>query len=297
MQRGSYGFEVQPSGNLVDNAENLERARTLFRDGAIISQRWGPGNPGDFDNGGWHSLCHLVAAAGVFKSDQGFLWAAITHVRSTDRYVATLSSPETSGQLKAIELSSPEARPLLTGAVAVGYVEGTSLGHISARGVQDPPGLFNGWQRQKFDQPAEGDRSRGGTVWEHWCTTRDLRAANEIGDSVLRAYLTLTSVLGGEFVATVIRGRRKYEHPHQLCALVKAGFVGRAEALQDMKPSEIPLREELLFKEARPSDSLQAVRKLIWPSPRDRQYYMFRRAIESFSKKADVESDLQSFGI
>lgn len=297
MQRGSYGFEVQSSGSLIDSVENLERARVLFRDGAIISQRWGPGNQGDFDNGGWHSLCHLAAASGVFKSASGFLWAGITHVGSTDRYLATLSFRETSGDPKTIEIGSAAGRDLLGRAILVGYVEGTSEGHISARAVNDSSGRFNGWQRQEFDRPAKGDKSEGGTVWEHWCTTRDLRPSDSVGDSVLRAYMTLVSALGGEFVATVIRGRRKYNHPDQLCALVKAGFVARDEALRDLIPREIPTVEECLFKETRPADSLRAVEKLAWPSPPERYYYMFKRAIKSFSKKTSVESDFRSSGI
>jgi hypothetical protein len=113
MQRGSYGFEVLPSGNLTDNTDNLERARALFCDGAIISQKWGPGEPGDFDNGGWHSLCHLAAAAGVFKSDSTFMWVGITHAGSVDRYLATVSFLESSNNAKAVELRSAEGRSFL----------------------------------------------------------------------------------------------------------------------------------------------------------------------------------------
>ena len=214
-----------------------------------------------------------------------------------DRYLATLSFRETSGNPKTIEIGSAAGRDLLGRALLVGYVEGTSEGHISARTIRDSPGRFNGWQRQEFDRPVEGDKSEGGTVWEHWCTTRDLRSSDSVGDSVLRAYMTLVSVLGGEFVATVIRGRRKYNHPEQFWALIKAGFVARDEALRDMKPREIPPVEERLFKEARPADSLMAVEKLAWPNPPERYYYMFKRAIKSFSKKTSVESDFRSFGI
>jgi hypothetical protein len=109
--------------------------------------------------------------------------------------------------------------------------------------------------------------------------------------------MTLVSVLGGELVATVIRGRRKYNHPEQLCALVQAGFVARDEALWDTKPREIPPAEECLFKEARPADSLKAVERLAWPNPPQRYYHMFKRAIKSFSKKTSVESDFRSFGL
>jgi len=185
----------------------------------------------------------------------------------------------------------------LANSVLLGYVEGTSEGHISARSIIDPPERFNGWKRQDFDRPAKGDKKEGGTVWEHWCTTRDLRPTNAVGDSVLRAYLTLVSFLGGEFVTLVIRGRRLYNHPDQLCALVKAGFVTREEALCDLRPSEIPRSAEDLFKEARPVDSLRAVEQLAWPAPPAHGYFMFKRAIKQFSDRSRVEADFRTAGI
>ena len=297
MLRGSYGFDIQSSGNLIDNAYNLERIRALFRDGAIISQKWGPGDPGDFDNGGWHSLCHLAGASAVFKSPLKYFWVGLTHVESIDRYKATVSYLGASGEAGMMDLASDAGRSLLASSVLLGYVEGTSEGHISARSIIDPPERFNGWKRQDFDRPAKGDKKEGGTVWEHWCTTRDLRPTNAVGDSVLRAYLTLVSFLGGEFVTLVIRGRRLYNHPDQLCALVKAGFVTREEALCDLRPSEIPRSAEDLFKEARPVDSLRAVEQLAWPAPPAHGYFMFKRAIKQFSDRSRVEADFRTAGI
>ncbi len=297
MPRGSYGFDVLDSGNLIDNANNLERVRALFRDGAIISQKWGPGGPGDFENGGWHSLCHLAAASGVFKSASGFFWVGLSHAESIDRYEAVIACPWAAGDVERVVLGSEAGRNRLANAVLAGYIEGTSEGHVSARSEIDPPGRFNGWQRQAFDRPAEGDQAQGGTVWEHWCTTRDLRPTHPVCDSVLRAWLTLVSCLGGEFVATVIRGRRKYNHPDQLCALVKAGFVTREEALRDLQPCQISRSAQRLFKEARPADSLRAVEQLDWPEPPARRYYMFQRAISQFSGRNAVEADFRATGI
>ena len=297
MLRGSYGFDIQSSGNLVDNPYNLERARALFRDGEIISQKWGPGDPGDFDNGGWHSLCHLAGASAVFKSPLKYFWVGLTHIESIDRYKATVSYLGASGEAGMMDLASDAGRSLLANSVLRGYVEGTSEGHISARSVIDPPERFNGWKRQDFNRPAQGDKNEGGTVWEHWCTTCDLRPTNAIGESVLRAYLTLVSFLGGEFVALVIRGRRNYNHPDQLCALVEAGFVAREEALRDLRPFEIPRSAEDLFKEARPADSLKAVEKLAWPAFPAHGYFMFKRAIQQFSGRSAVEADFRKAGI
>lgn len=177
----------------------------------------------------------------------------------------------------------------------VGYVEGTSRGHISARNVQDPPDAFNFWPRQAFDS-AVGSDDDGGTVWEHWCTTRDLRRSNPVGDSVLRAYLTLASTLGGEFVASVARGRRSYHHPVQLCALVTAGFIARTEALWDTTPCRIPRTAERLLQEARPTDSLKVVESMAWTPSGGRRYFMFSRRIRSWSDKSSVERDLNRFG-
>lgn len=294
--RGTYQFDVQANGNLVNSVENLELARRLFRDGDIISGRWGPGRSGDFDHGGWHCLCHLAAGAGVYQSGSGYLWVAITHAGNEDKYLATVSCRESDRTVRTFDLDSAEGDNLLNQANLLGYVEGTSTGHILARNVQDPPGAFNSWPRQNFE-PTEGSNEQGGgTVWEHWCTTRDLRETDAIGDSVLQAYLTLVSTLGGEFVATVARGRRSYNHPEQLCALVKAGFIAREDALWDTRPHEIPRPEELLFQEARPADCLQAVESLTWTPSGGRRYFMFSRRISSWSDKSSVESDLNQFG-
>lgn len=296
MKRGTYEFEIMPNGNLADNPENLERARKLFRDGAIINGLWGPGNPGDFDYGGWHCLCHLAAAGGVYKSEEGYVWVAITHAGDIDKYLSTLSVRKSDGSIGTINIHSTEGQDLLKKAVLLGYVEGTSEGHISARGVQDPEDAFNGWPRQEFNQPVDSDED-GGTVWEHWSTTRDLRESSAIGDSVLRAYLSMVSVLGGEFVATVVRGRRTYNHPIHLCAMIKAGFISRDEALRDMKPHKIHPSAERLFKEANPASCLEGIQSLKWPSPPEHRYYMFKRRIKSWSKVKNVKADLKNFGL
>ncbi len=293
--RGTYQFAVQANGNIVNSTENVDLARRLFRDGEIISERWGPGRPGDFDSGGWHCLCHLAAGAGVYQSGTGYLWVAITHAGDEDKYLATVSAWETDRTVRTVELDSSEGRNLLNQANLLGYVEGTSLGHISARNVQDPPDAFNSWPRQAFEPAPRTNEQGGGTVWEHWCTTRDLRATNAIGDSVLRAYLTLVSTLGGEFVATVARGRRSYKHPDQLCALVKAGFVAREEALWDTMPYEIPRPQEVLFQEARPGDCLGAAESLSWTPTGGRRYFMFSRRIDGWSERSNVESGLNQF--
>jgi len=237
-----------------------------------------------------------VAAGGVYKSDEGYLWIAITHAGNVDKYLPTISARKSGGAIRTIDIHSAEGQELLKKAMLLGYVEGTSQGQISARGIRDPKDAFNGWPRQDFDQPVDSDED-GGTVWEHWSTTRDLRKSSVIGDSVLRAYLSLVSLMGGEFVATVVRGRRTYNHPTQLCAMIKAGFISREEALRDMKPCKIHPDAERQFKEANPAGCLEGVEALKWPSPPEHRYYMFKRRIKSWSKVKKVKSDLKKFGL
>lgn len=300
--RGTYEFEIQANGNLVNSPDNLERLRKLFRDGQIISENWGPGNPGDFDNGGWHCLCHLVAGSGVFKMNGRYLWAAITHAGNEDRYVATVSLRETDGTVRTIEMDSAEGRNLVGQATLIGYIEGTSKGHVSCRGARDSANIFNGWRRQDFDLPVDSFWGRlfrrdqdGGTVWEHWCTTRDLRPSNPVGTSVVKAYLLLVSTLGGQFTATIVRGRRSYNHPEQLCALIKAGFVAREDALWETAPRPIPNDAARLLQEARPNECLKAVGALQWTPGGGRSYFMFKRRIKEWSDKRSVEADLRNF--
>jgi hypothetical protein len=295
--RGAYQFDVQDNGNLLDNQVNLERARRLFNDGDIILGKWGPGrDQSDFRHGGWHSLCHLAAGAGVYKRNNRYLWVTITHAGTEDVYRATVSSLETDGTTKTTPLDSDQGRNLIEQAQLLGFVEGTSRGHISARGIEDPPGAFNSWPRQEYDREA-GSNGDGGTVWEHWCTTRDIRSSQPVGNSVIRAYVTLVSTLGGKFVAAVARGRRSYNHPTQLCALVKGGFITQEEALWDTTPHPVSAAAESKFQEARPADSLEAVATLEWDASRGPRYYMFKRKIDAWSKRNNVEDDLRQFGL
>lgn len=289
-RRGTYQFEVTGDGHLVDNDDNLERLRKLFRDGDIIGGAWGPGNDGDFDEGSWHILCHLAGGSGVYRRPAGLAWVSITYAGTADRYEATVTADG-----RTLRLGTPAGDAALDGATLIGYLEGTSEGHVLARDVHDPAGSFNGWLRQAFDQDVTST-DEGGNVWEHWCPTRDLRPTNAVGDSLLRAWLCLVSRLGGQFVAAVARGRRGHDHPTQLCALVKAGVCTREDALWDATPSPIPPDAQALLYEQRPVDSLAAAAKLAWVDGA-RRYFMFRRGIGEWSTRAYVERDLQELGV
>lgn len=287
--RGTYNFETDNNGVLIDNAANLDKVRKLFREGAIINGNWGPGDDGDFDNGSWHILCHLASGSGVLNTAFGRVWCGITHVPASDTYHASLVHRR-NGSAVTVPLGGAEGASLANGAQVLGYIEGSSAGHIAARGVNDPPTAFNGWPRQSFDKDADSVVD-GGTVWEHWCTTRDIRPSSAIGSSVLQAYLTLASRLGGRYIAAVARGRRDYDHPTQLVALVKAGLLTRDDATWNVSPEPIPPGAQDLLYEARPADSLQAAELLSF-TPGGQKYLMFDRCIHRWSQTDDVRRDL-----
>lgn len=295
MTRGTFGFEVTASGDLVDNLDNVERLRRLWLDRTLINgDDLGPGDEGDFDYGAWHSACHLIGAGGVRKAADGrLLWLEVSHDKAADAYFGSVSVAS-GAAVRTHRLDSPEARALTDGSQVLGFVEGNSLGRISARTANDPANRFNGWKRQDFNKPITSDKD-GGKVWEHWCTVRDIRASHRIGTSVLRAYVSLVAALGDRFVATVTRGRRDYGHPKQLCAMVIAGFTSEPSATWETSPARIPDVAERKLLEATPADALTAAATLDWSNaPR---YYMFARRIRSWSAANKVKDDLRAFGV
>lgn len=294
-KRGLYGFEIQPNENLADTESNLELLRKLFRDGSIIKAKFGPGIEGDFDHGSWHILCHLAGGSAVLDLSGSKMWVGLTHKGVPDAYEASAVFRK-GGTVSTVELKSDAGKAKAASGSLGFFIEGSSCGHILARGIRDPENAYNGWLRQDFDKSV-WSKAEGGTVWEHWCTTRDLRQANIPGDSLLRGYLTLISFLGGRFIAAIARGRRSHEHPLQLCALVKAGLLTEDEALWDTTPLPIPGKVQRLFYEARPADYLKAAEKLEAPQGSASAYFMFKRCIRQWSPSSAVRADLAAFGM
>jgi hypothetical protein len=293
MPRGAFQFETTDEGDLLDSATNVETLRRLWSHHTlIVGPELGPGDRGDFDNGAWHVSCHLAGAGGVRRSKAGeLLWLEISHDRAADSYFASVTVRGKKGP-STFRVDSAEGRALLDGSKPLGFIEGNSTGRTSARGVSDPPDLFNLWRRQDFDLPV-GNREDGGKVWEHWCTLRDIRPGNRMGTAVLTAYVSLVAALGDRFAATVCRGRRDYGHPVQLAALVYAGFVDRRSALWDISPTPLTLEAEKGLEEAEPARSLDVAAALDWTkAPR---YYMFRRRISHWNSAAAVRAKLESF--
>jgi hypothetical protein len=295
MNRGTFNFDVTPAGDLVDSAANADALRKLWLDRTLINgASLGPGDVGDFDNGAWHVACHLIGAGGVRRAADGrILWLEVSHDRADDKYYGSVT-PATGAEAGVPQkIDSAKGRALLNGSALGGFVEGNSVGRISARGVRDGATRFNGWKRQDFNQPATSTKD-GGKVWEHWCTVRDIRKTDALAASVLRAYVSLVAALGDRFVPAVSRGRRSYGHPTQLCAMVRAGLTSEASATWDVKPDRIPAAAEATFLEATPGDSATAAASLSWDAPP--RYYMFARRIRSWSAADQVRDDLRAFG-
>lgn len=294
MARGIFAFEVDPGGTLLNSNKNVEALRRMWLDRTMLNNsELGPGVSGN--DGAWHISCHVAAAGGVRQASDGrLLWIEISYNPDLDQYFPSLTA-ESDGQSATYALNSPEAQALLRGSKLLGFVEGTSRGHISARGANDDPSRFKGWPRQQYEQPIDS-QSNGGKTWEHWCTLRDIRpGASGIADSVLRAYISVVSVLGDLFPATVARGRRSFSHPKQLCAFVRAGLTSKDAALWDTIPREISPAAEQLLLEARPVDALNAIKQLSWAD--NPCYYMFRRKISDWSPVQAVKDDLRTFGL
>lgn len=285
---GSSEFELSANGWLLNTAGNVNALRKLWLDHNVISAGdLGPGRSGDFDHGAWHVACHLAAAAGVLKTRSGRAWIQIEYDPGRDDYFAGITAQQGAG-VATLRLDSPEGRALSEGAEVLGFVEGTSVGRCSARGVNDPPTRFNGWCRQDFDQSPDGDEE-GGRVWEHWCTLRDIRPSDPIGSSVLTAYVSLVATLGPRFVAIVARGRNQYSHPTQLRAMVEAGLTTREAATWDTMPVVIPAGAENVLKRSESDRSLAIAAELPWKTT-DQTYFMFSRKIGSFVTAARVRA-------
>jgi hypothetical protein len=207
-----------------------------------------------------------------------------------DIYTATVTVSAEKEPVRTFPLLSEEGAMLIENAELLGFIEGSSLGHISARDSEDKPGKFNKWTRQEFDMNAKSAKD-GGRVWEHWCTVRDLTPNASVGLSVLKSYLAMVSLCGGRYVSVVARGRKQYHHPEQLCALVKYGFISVDDALINITPKPIPAKAELLIYSADPAKCVKAAEMLPWDE-HDISYFMFSRRIKKWNTTNKVKNDL-----
>jgi hypothetical protein len=275
ITRGS--FQVDGAGALIANQSNVDALRNLW---ASRPEGLNLG-PGVNATGAWHVACHLVAGGCVRRSADGqTLWLEISHVPADDTYVATVTAGASDAPTTS-PLDSDEGRALLESSTLLGFVEGSSEGHITARGVTDPPGRFGQFMRQNYDKPvdATGD---GGRVWEHWCTTRDLSPDSPLSVSLLTAYLELCNAAGDRFAPTVARGRTDYGHPEQLVAMIEAGFTTEESARWRTSPKPISPEAQLGLYEATAVAAHKEIQAFEW-SDADPAYFMFQRRIDQWA--------------
>ena len=281
IQRGAFNFLVNETGNLIDCPENIDALKRLWLDRTLISRS--NLGPGVREGEAWHISCHLVAAGCVKRSRNGqLLWLEISHDGESDRYYASVTTSE-NGNINTMQIDSSQGNELVEGSTLLGFVEGTSVGRISAKGIDDSPESFNGYMRQRYDS-TPGSTSQGGKTWEHWCTTRNFSASSDVGSSVLSAYIKLTAVSGDLFPATVARGRTQFGHPRQLDAMIVAGFTTEESASWQTEPVPIPRDIELRLQKATPADAFGAIELLEWNDIEPR-YYMFERKIRNWGRR------------
>src|SRR5438045_689597 len=114
--RGTFKFEVTADGTFADSARNVNNLRALWLDRTLLKgEDLGPGDPGDFDNGGWHSSCHLLGAGGLRRTPDGrLIWLEISHDPDGDDYYCSATSRSLTS-IETVRADSAEGRTLLAG--------------------------------------------------------------------------------------------------------------------------------------------------------------------------------------
>lgn len=260
----------------------VDTLRTLLLNWQAID---GDGGPGTVNNlrGSWHIFCHLAAAAGLYwLPRRGAAWVGILYDSESRRYFAGICIAGRRDHTM-MPLATREARTLLAAGEWRGFVEGASRGHILDRGANDPGHSRKVDCRQDYDQDVDSPKD-GGPVWEMWTISRDIRASNRLGSSLIEAYAELLDVLGGRFSAVVARGRiePEYGHLRQMCAMIDAGFIKPSEAMTEIEAVVIPSKVERLLLEASPGAFARAAHLLLYRR-RAPCYFMYQRKIASFA--------------
>lgn len=285
--RGEYNFEIDVKGKILPNQANLQKLRALLLDRKLINDEiLGPGDHEDYLIGSWHIFCHLTAACAVFKKRNNYIWTEISHVPLIDEYITTVTVDSSQETVCSFPLYSSVGQKIIHDAKLLGFIEGTSFGHISAIDVQDKPEDFNKNYRQEYDND-ELSMKEGGRVWEHWVVTRDISEKSHIGSSILQAYLEMLSICGGIYSGIVGRSRSDYHHPEQLKALKTAGLLNVEEVLFDITPKSIPQSSALKIFSANPKICLETVKDFSWDLNKV-SFFMFQRKIDKWNAKENL---------
>lgn len=294
--RGKYKFEIGKLGNIFVSDNNLKKLRNLFLDRSeIFGELLGPGDPGDFDLGSWHILCHLTAASAVFKKFDKYLLVEISHAPLLDEYIATVTVDSENESVVTFPLFSETGKKLIEGSKLIGFFEGTSFGHISARDIKDNPEDFNNNFRQEYDNDVTSGKE-GGRVWEHWVVTRDISENSQVGNSILRAYLEMLSICGGAFAGIIGRGRTDYFHPEQLKSIINSGLITDEEALLEITPKSIPTEAHIQIATANPKICLDTVKFFPWET-QNISYFMFERKIKNWNTSDNFKKIINNLSL
>lgn len=273
----NYDFQRDGAGRLVENDHNLMQLRHLLCDWDIIGGDGGEGTARD-DGGTWHGACHLLAAGIIAEhADKGMAWFEIAWDKRSSSYlpVAVLRRGNSIEVHNVIGQAAEWAKATRT----LAYVEGNSCGEISNKCATDPGNSDHVDRRQDYHRFPLDFTGEGGKVWEHWCTTRNIREDTAPGVQAIRAYLTLLCIGGTAFAAMVLRGRPFYGHPAQLAACLRAGLVTEGDASWSGAPEPIPADAQLLFHYSDPVLSHAACTRLPLSREVEPQYFMFQRGI------------------
>lgn len=256
--------------------------RNLLLDWRAIN---GDGGPGTTKNGrgSWHLFCHLAAASALYRfRNRHAGWVGVVFDKKSRMYRAAMVTT-LQARLVILPLKSNDARNLIAGGEWFGYLEGASRGHILDRDADDPGDPKIDDRRQDYNQRINSQRD-GGPVWELWTVSRDIRARNRLGNSLVEAYGELLTVLGARFAAVVARGRMEPEYGHlrQMCAMIDAGLISAEAALTDIDAVAIPPNIERVLLDATPRSFAHAA-SLLANVHRKPCYFMYSRKLSSFA--------------
>ena len=257
--RGSLQFLITPAGDLANSATNVRLLAQLWADRTLIrGDDLGPGDPGDFDHGAWHSSCHLLGAGGAPRQPM----AASCGSKSPTPAFAMSISPASLFATRASRRRSRSIRPR----VACSWR--TPLSLVSSRGT--PPAAH---RHATSSMPPTGSTSGGGRI-SISPSPRYLREGRSGNTGVPSATCGRPTGLGCRRSRPTCLSSRPWEigsaprsraagantaTPSNSARSSTPGFVGADSATWNATPTPIPAGVEPLFLDAEPERGLTAV--------------------------------------
>ena len=286
--RGSLQFQITPAGDLQNPRPTCGCSRQLWADRTLIrGDDLGPGDPGDFDHGAWHSSCHLLGAGGARRATDGrVLWLEVSHARARDEYFASVTFRD-SGKPQTVPLDSAEGRDAGRAiALLLGSWRGTRpAGHRRAMSSMRPTGSISGGGRISTSRsPRSSKAGRSGSTG-----VRSATCGRPTGLGCRRSRPTCRSSRRWE-IGSAPRSRAAGAITATRSNSARwstPGFVGKDSATWNATPTPIPAAWNRCSWTPNPSEALAAVEQLDWEKPP--KYFMFERRIKSWSTAAHGE--------